>query len=34
MEQNAQKWQERHYKIVEESDRMFKNGTQGKKIKI
>ena len=30
---NAQ-WEERHYKMVEEAEKMFKEGTQGKEIDI
>lgn len=26
------KWQERHYKAVEENEKMFKEGKMGKKI--
>ena len=28
------KWEERHYKMVEESEEMFKTNTQGEEIDI
>lgn len=34
MESVIKDWQERHYKIVEESEEMFRTNTQGKKINI
>lgn len=34
MDEKKSKWEERHYKIAEEVDKMFKSGKEGKKIDI
>ena len=34
MNKGEYKWEERHYKMVDECEKMFKDGTQGKKIDI
>jgi hypothetical protein len=35
MQQQTEKhWEERHYQMAEESDRMFRTNTQGKEIDI
>lgn len=34
MEKKKPSWEERHFKIVEESEEMFKSGKQGKKIPL
>lgn len=34
MSQSEKHWEERHFKMAEESDKMFRNNTQGKEIDI